>query len=405
MHSAPDRRVEAGHRQVATRGASATGVRRSAAEGLLALQRGAGNAAVTRLLRGEPATNVLLEPLPVSPPQMRVLGTYSDEQLSSALYGRPGVPIRHVGSDTVEISYSTLLPQWKTTLRDAVTGWEKTGPEERERVGHRAADGSIVWEIRPRWTPVTDRSRGGMVVGYKRSSGGYTELRNTAGKVVFTGEIPITSVRIPVVDDVADALAHAGCAAVGVADAWLEDNWRALGLPPHPSPLGSILGIPSNALAYRIGRGAGHLVSLLQAAAEMVSGAAVVAGGAGELLVAVATTPAGGAGLVVMPIAVVTVAAGASVIVHGGALAGAVFMSATTGGGGDGGGRRRKDDLKQVDDVAKEFRMSKEQRESFGEFLEAEKGAGNGGSANSRGDFTYRELRAKAAEFLELYGR
>jgi hypothetical protein len=116
-----------------------------------------------------------------------------------------------------------------------------------------------------------------------------------------------------------------------------------------------------------------------------------------------------------MPVAVVTVAAGTTVLVHGGALAGAVFMNAMSGddggGGGDdsgGGGRRgrgRKEDLKQVDDVAREHKMTKEQRQEFGEFLESEKGADNGGTANSRGDFTYQELRRKAAEFIELFGR
>ena len=313
---------------------------------LLALQRSAGNAAVTRLLQRElaevsTAADVLLEPLPISPPQMRVLGTYSDEQLSSALYGRPGVPIRYVGSDAVEISYSTLLPRWKPAFQEAVSGWEKTGPEERERVGQRAADGSIVWENRPRWTPVTDRSRGGMVVGFKRSSGGYTEVRNTAGDIVFVDEIPIEPLRIPIVDDIGDALKQAGYIGVGVVDAWLEDNWAALGLKPHEHPLASVFGISPDSLAYRIGRGGGHLVALLQAAAEIVGGAALIAGGAGEFVAGVATTPAGGVGLVIMPVAVVTIAAGTTVVVHGGALAGAVFMSAKDGGEGGGGGGKK----------------------------------------------------------------
>ena len=96
-------------------------------------------------------------------------------------------------------------------------------------------------------------------------------------------------------------------------------------------------------------------------------------------------------------------------IVHG-ALAGAVFMSPyrDRGGGGGGGGRRgkgRKGDLKQVDDVAKEFRMTPEERLEFGDWIEAEKAAGNGGTANDRGDFTYRELREKAAEFMGGLGK
>ena len=55
--------------------------------------------------------------------------------------------------------------------------------------------------------------------------------------------------------------------------------------------------------------------------------------------------------------------------------------------------------------MARESKMSKEQRQEFGEFLESEKAAGNGGTANDRGDFTYKELKMKAAEFLQLFGR
>ncbi len=50
--------------------------------------------------------------------------------------------------------------------------------------------------------------------------------------------------------------------------------------------------------------------------------------------------------------------------------------------------------------VAREVGMSAEARREFGDFLEAEKAAGNGGILNERGDFTYQELRQKAAEFL-----
>src|SRR5664279_5148362 len=229
---------------------------------VLAMQRTAGNAATSRALQRAPANvstsdDVLLEPMPVSPPQVRVLGHYSDEQISTELYGHPGVPIRYPSAESVEIQYSTLLPKWKPAFRASATEWEKNGAEEREKVGHDDDDGNVVWENRLRWTPVTDPSRGGLVVGYERHSGGYTEVRNTAGEVIFEDEIGIESVRIPIVDDVADALKQVGYVAVGVADAWLEDNWRALGLPPHAHPLGSLLGIPPDAIAYRIGRGGG----------------------------------------------------------------------------------------------------------------------------------------------------
>ena len=50
--------------------------------------------------------------------------------------------------------------------------------------------------------------------------------------------------------------------------------------------------------------------------------------------------------------------------------------------------------------MAREFGMSRVQRFDFGDFLEAEKAAGSGGTKNRRGDFTMAELRAKAREFL-----
>ena len=49
-----------------------------------------------------------------------------------------------------------------------------------------------------------------------------------------------------------------------------------------------------------------------------------------------------------------------------------------------------------------EFNMTEEERRDFGDFLEADKAVGNGGTKNERGDFTYQELRAKACEFLGL---
>jgi len=44
--------------------------------------------------------------------------------------------------------------------------------------------------------------------------------------------------------------------------------------------------------------------------------------------------------------------------------------------------------------------MNRSQRFEFGDFLEDEKAAGNGGTKNRRGDFTMPELRTKAREFL-----
>jgi hypothetical protein len=61
----------------------------------------------------------------------------------------------------------------------------------------------------------------------------------------------------------------------------------------------------------------------------------------------------------------------------------------------------KKRDIQQVEAIAREFNMSLEIRKSFGLFLEEEKANRYGGTANSRGDFTYEELRQKAKEFLE----
>jgi hypothetical protein len=60
----------------------------------------------------------------------------------------------------------------------------------------------------------------------------------------------------------------------------------------------------------------------------------------------------------------------------------------------------RERDLAEVEAVAREFGMSRVQRFEFGDYLEAEKAAGNVGTKNRRGDFTLPELRAKAREFL-----
>jgi hypothetical protein len=345
----------------------------------------------------------------MSPPRARLLGSYDDAAISQELYGRgrPEVPIRHTAVDEIEVLYSTLLPEWKPAFKEAASEFERHGAERQEQVGHRRESGEIEWRNRLVWRPIRDPLRGGMVIGYKRSSGGYTEVRNTAGELMGVYEIPIESLRIPILDD---ALDQAGFALAGAADAWLEDNWRALGLPPNDAPLGRFFGIPSDSRAYRIGRGGGHLVSLLQAAAEMVGGTALIVGGAGEFIVGVATTPAGGVGLVIAPVGVVTVAAGVTIVVHGGALAGAVFMSAMSRGGGGrsgagGRGPGYKGDIDQINDIAREYEMSNSQREKFGHFIEQEKEGGGGGTANERGDFTYQELRQLAQEFLESAGR
>lgn len=363
---------------------------------VLALQRTAGNAAVGSLLRTPDEVcevgDVLLQPVSVSPPRAQLLGDYSDEDVSNELYGRPNVPFARFGPDEVEVLYSSLTDKWKPAFGEHASTFE------RRTVGEPKSD----------WKPVRDASRGGMVIGYIRG-GSYKEVRNTAGEFMGSWEPGLEKVRIPLVDDLYDVLKQAGYVAVGAVDAWLEDNWAALGLDPHERPLARLFDIPEDAVAYSLGRGVGHAVSLLQAAAEIVGGAALIVGGGGATLIGVATTPAG-VGLAIQPVGIAAIAAGATVMIHGGALAGAVFMSPIRdrgGGGGSGGGRRGKGgkgDIKQVDDVAKEFKMTREQRQEFGDWIEAEKASGNGGTANERGDFTYRELRDKAREFMEMFG-
>ena len=63
----------------------------------------------------------------------------------------------------------------------------------------------------------------------------------------------------------------------------------------------------------------------------------------------------------------------------------------------------KKNDLQQVDDVADKFRMTEQERKAFGRFLEDLKRSGEGGTANERGDFTWKELEEKAREFLDDY--
>lgn len=62
----------------------------------------------------------------------------------------------------------------------------------------------------------------------------------------------------------------------------------------------------------------------------------------------------------------------------------------------------KKRDIQQVEAVAREFNMNESERRDFGDFIEEEKAAGNGGTKNERGDFTYQELQQKARDFLGI---
>ena len=61
-----------------------------------------------------------------------------------------------------------------------------------------------------------------------------------------------------------------------------------------------------------------------------------------------------------------------------------------------------KEDIKQIQAIAQEFKMTKTQRDDFGAFLEECKTQGYRGTKNDRGDFTYQELRQMAREYLEI---
>lgn len=62
----------------------------------------------------------------------------------------------------------------------------------------------------------------------------------------------------------------------------------------------------------------------------------------------------------------------------------------------------RKKDIREVDAIAQQFVMDAETRKEFGDYLEECKRAGDGGTKNDRGDFTWGELEQKAREFLGI---
>jgi 3-hydroxyacyl-CoA dehydrogenase len=60
-----------------------------------------------------------------------------------------------------------------------------------------------------------------------------------------------------------------------------------------------------------------------------------------------------------------------------------------------------KKDIKQVNDIAKAYNMTEEERKEFGKFLENEKKRGRIGNKNDKGDYTYQELEEKARKFIK----
>jgi hypothetical protein len=84
------------------------------------------------------------------------------------------------------------------------------------------------------------------------------------------------------------------------------------------------------------------------------------------------------------------------------AIFGGIIIIMMAASRGEGGRRRggKKEDIKQIEGVAKEYKMTPEQRREFGDFVEEQKAMGRRGTKNERGDFTYKELRDLAEEFL-----
>jgi hypothetical protein len=60
----------------------------------------------------------------------------------------------------------------------------------------------------------------------------------------------------------------------------------------------------------------------------------------------------------------------------------------------------KKHDIGQIEDAAKRVGMTRDERRDFGKFVEEEKVRGRVGSANERGDFTFKELVRLAKEFI-----
>lgn len=188
------------------------------------------------------------------------------------------------------------------------------------------------------YTPIHGAT--GAIVGYSRTADGYIEVRNTDGEIVYSDELPLEH-GLPIIDAALDlvekGLKQLGYVAVGTLDAVLENNWRALGLPvddAHKQPIAQRLGIPLDAKAYKLGRGAGHALTLLETAEAYVGGATLFLSGAAEFIAGVAATPAGGVGLVVLPVALVQVAAGSTAIIYGGALGRATLVNMMSQEGG-----------------------------------------------------------------------
>jgi hypothetical protein len=57
-------------------------------------------------------------------------------------------------------------------------------------------------------------------------------------------------------------------------------------------------------------------------------------------------------------------------------------------------------DIQQVDSVAEKLKMTERERDAFGDFLGEEKYHGEGGTANSKHDFSWKQLLENGRRFL-----
>lgn len=60
----------------------------------------------------------------------------------------------------------------------------------------------------------------------------------------------------------------------------------------------------------------------------------------------------------------------------------------------------KKADIREIEEIARQFGMDEEERRDFGDYVEECKCSGDRGTKNDRGDFTWPELEQKAREFL-----
>src|SRR5690606_29296394 len=109
------------------------------------------------------------------------------------------------------------------------------------------------------------------------------------------------------------------------------------------------------------------------------------------------------------PPAITTPVSGSRGAASAAGTTGAMAMAGRGDGTGGGRGHRqrrsrrgKKEDIRQIEDVAREFDMTPEQRREFGDFVEEMKVYGHRGTKNERGDFTYQELRGLARQFLGM---